>query len=230
MTEEQTYDVVKEYPDFELRWYPEHVVAETRVEGSFATVGNTSFRRLVGYISGRNADSQKVAMTAPVLQEAEDEKAASYVVRFVMPTGLDLQHAPEPTDGDVQLRTIPAQTAAALRFSGRWTQGRYEERANRLQAALKQPASKSTDPFASHASTHHGCPGSSDETRLSCPSFPPLLDSACTGRGNDYSGSIHLRCGGGATGSDRRRTRWRALRGCAAGPRYLDGPAVDCHL
>lgn len=136
MTEEQAYDVVKEYPDFELRWYPEHVVAETRVKGSFEGVGNTSFRRLVGYIGGRNAQSQKVAMTAPVIQEAEDEKAGSYVVIFVMPNGLDLKRAPDPTDPDVRLRTVPAQTAAALSFSGRWSRGRYEEQAKRLLAAL----------------------------------------------------------------------------------------------
>jgi hypothetical protein len=67
VTEEQPYDVVREYPGFELRWYPDHVVAETRVTGSFEGAGNTSFRRLVGYIGGRNTQSRKVAMTAPVL-------------------------------------------------------------------------------------------------------------------------------------------------------------------
>ena len=137
MTEEQAYEVVEAYPDFELRRYPEHVVAETRVTGSFERVGMTSFGRLVGYIGGRNAQSEKVAMTAPVLQEAEDEQAGRYVVSFVMPAGLELAHAPEPTDCGVRLRTIPAQTAAALTFSGRWTRGRYDEHARRLLAAVE---------------------------------------------------------------------------------------------
>ena len=137
MTEEQAYDVLTVYPDFELRWYPEHVIAETRVEGSFEVVGTTSFRRLVGYISGGNALSQKVAMTAPVIQEAENEEAGSYVVSFVMPVGLHLQDAPEPTGRDVRLRTVPPQAAAALRFSGRWSEGRYEEHARRLLTALQ---------------------------------------------------------------------------------------------
>lgn len=137
MTEEQNYDVIEDHPDFELRWYPEHVVAETRVTGSFEGVSTTSFRRLVGYIGGRNAQSQKMAMTAPVIQEAEAEKAESYVVSFVMPVGFDLQHAPEPTDPDVRLRTIPAHRAAAARFSGRWTRAGYEEQARRLLAALE---------------------------------------------------------------------------------------------
>lgn len=135
MTEEQPYDVVREYPGFELRRYPEHVVAETRVRASFESAGNTSFRRLVGYIGGRNTQARKVAMTAPVVQQA-DEEAGRYVVAFVMPAGFDLEGAPAPTDGQVRVRAVPAQTAAALRFSGRWSQGRYDEHAQRLLAAV----------------------------------------------------------------------------------------------
>lgn len=130
MTEHQPYDVVQTHPDFEVRRYPAHVVAETRVRGSFEGVGNTSFRRLVGFIGGRNASSEKVAMTAPVIQ-AEDD-AGSYVVSFVMPADFDLPRTPEPTDPDVTLRAVTAHTAAALRFSGRWSRERFEEHAQRL--------------------------------------------------------------------------------------------------
>jgi effector-binding domain-containing protein len=136
MTEQQPYEVVLDHPDFELRRYPEHVVAETRVTGSFESAGNTSFRRLIGYIGGRNTESRKVAMTAPVVQETDDEPAGRFVVGFVMPAGFDLASAPDPTDPDVRLRAVPAQTAAALRFSGRWTRERYDDHARRLLAAL----------------------------------------------------------------------------------------------
>lgn len=136
MTEQQPYEVVGHHPDFELRAYPEHVVAETRVTGSFEGAGNASFRRLVGYIGGRNTQSRKVAMTAPVVQETEDEEAGRFVVGFVMPAGFDLEVAPDPTDDHVRLRAVPAHTAAALRFSGRWTRARYDEHARRLLAAL----------------------------------------------------------------------------------------------
>ena len=136
MTEHQPYDVIREHPDFELRRYPDHVVAETRVTGSFEGAGNSSFRRLVGYIGGRNTDSRKVAMTAPVVQETEDEAAGRFVVGFVLPADLDRDNAPDPTDPSVHLRAVPEQTAAALRFSGRWTQERYDEHARRLLAAL----------------------------------------------------------------------------------------------
>lgn len=136
MTEEQPYVVVRDHPDFQLRRYPDHVVAETRVSGSFEGAGNASFRRLVGYIGGRNTESAKVAMTAPVVQETEDEAAGRFVVGFVLPADLDRDSAPDPTDPSVHLRAVPAQIAAALRFSGRWTQGRYDEHAERLLAAV----------------------------------------------------------------------------------------------
>ena len=138
MTEQQPYDVVRDHPDFQLRRYPDHVVAETRVTGSFEGAGNTSFRRLVGYIGGRNTQARKVAMTAPVVQEADDETGGRFVVGFVMPAGFDLDSAPDPTDPDVQLRAVPAHTAAALRFSGRWTRHRYDEHARRLLDALDE--------------------------------------------------------------------------------------------
>ena len=35
VTEQQPYEVVAHYPGFELRWCPEHVIAETRLRGSF---------------------------------------------------------------------------------------------------------------------------------------------------------------------------------------------------
>jgi len=42
--EEPEYEVVKTYPDFELRRYTPHLVAETVVSGDFDEVGNTAFR------------------------------------------------------------------------------------------------------------------------------------------------------------------------------------------
>jgi SOUL heme-binding protein len=145
MTEEQPYDVVQEYPDFELRWYPEHVVAETQLKGSFEGVGNRAFMRLVGYIGGRNRRSEKVAMTAPVVQEAAKD-SGRFVVSFVMPAGFEEDSAPEPADDNVRLRTVPAQTAAALRFSGRWSQGRYDAHARQLLRSVEAAGLKVDGP------------------------------------------------------------------------------------
>ena len=71
MTEQQVYEVLKEYPDFELRRYPDHLVAETEVGGPFELAGNLAFPRLARYIGGHNRSSRKMAMTAPVVQEQD---------------------------------------------------------------------------------------------------------------------------------------------------------------
>lgn len=131
MTEEQPYEVVAEHPGFEVRRYPTHHVAETVVAGSFEGAGNTAFRSLFRYITGRNRAGTKIAMTAPVVQEGADS-AGRFVVSFVMPQQYADEPPPAPADPDVRVRRVPAHLAAAARFSGRWTRRSYEQRAERL--------------------------------------------------------------------------------------------------
>src|SRR3954470_3471346 len=77
MTEQQPYELVQRYADFELRRYPAHVVAEVEVSASFDRAGNAAFRHLFNYISGDNTARQSVAMTAPVVQGAAPSRQAS---------------------------------------------------------------------------------------------------------------------------------------------------------
>lgn len=133
MTEQQVYDVLEEHAGFELRRYAEHLVAETEVGGPFELAGNLAFPRLARYIGGHNRSSRKVAMTAPVVQE-QDPRSGRYVVGFVMPAGLPAAELPGPLDTHVRTRRVPAETAAAVRFSGRWTRRSYEARAAQLLA------------------------------------------------------------------------------------------------
>jgi hypothetical protein len=135
MTEQQAYEVLRQYPDFELRRYPGHLVAQTEVRGPFELAGNLAFPRLARYIGGHNRSSRKVAMTAPVVQEP-DSRGRRFIVGFVMPAGVTAEDLPDPLDPRVRTRAVPAETAAALRFSGRWTHGAFEKRAATLLAAL----------------------------------------------------------------------------------------------
>ncbi|TFD08453.1 heme-binding protein [Cryobacterium sp. TMT1-2-2] len=156
MTEQQPYQIVKQYEDFELRRYPAHLVAEVTIDGPFEDAGNRAFRYLFAYITGANQSLRKVAMTAPVLQTDAAEKIAmtapvlqqsvkdvsgaaageQFRVAFVLPKAMTAETAPQPTDPTVHLRTVPASLAGALRFSGRWTQTRYEQHLEELHAAL----------------------------------------------------------------------------------------------
>ncbi|MFC5175192.1 SOUL family heme-binding protein [Nocardioides taihuensis] len=135
MTEQQVYEVLEEHPEFELRRYPEHLVAETEVGGPFELAGNVAFPRLARFIGGHNRSSRKIAMTAPVVQE-QDPANRRYVVGFVMPADVSADDLPDPLDSAVRVRRVPAETAAALRFSGRWSRGSFEKRAAQLLAAL----------------------------------------------------------------------------------------------
>jgi len=153
MTEQQRYDVVGSYPGFELRCYPEHLVAEITVDGSFESAGNRAFMPLAGYIGGRNrfrakvamtspviqepAASARIAMTAPVIQQAS-ERSGQYVVSFVMPSRYTERTLPEPTDPRIAVRTVPEQYAAAVRYSGRWARGAYQARERRLLAGVRR--------------------------------------------------------------------------------------------
>lgn len=141
MTEQQAYQVLEEYPDFELRRYPAHLVAETEVGGPFELAGNVAFPRLARYIGGHNRSSRRVAMTAPVVQQQAPGNGR-YVVGFVMPPDVSDEDLPDPLDSTVHTRRVPAETAAALRFSGRWSRSTYEKRTAQLLAALESAGLK----------------------------------------------------------------------------------------
>lgn len=160
MTEQQPFELVRSYPHFELRRYPAHVVAETRVSASFDRAGNAAFRHLFNYISGSNSASQKLAMTAPVIQGTGSpgkgpaqklamtapvlqsgplsgkDAPAEFVVAFVLPAGLSAETAPVPTDPEVKIRAVPGSLAAALRFSGSGSESAFARRNDGLQSAL----------------------------------------------------------------------------------------------
>lgn len=149
MTEQQAYEVVRVYDEFELRRYAPHVVAEVVVRAPFEDAGNMAFRILLGYISGQNRSARKVAMTAPVIQrqpekipmtepvEQRETGEGEYAVAFVLPSSFTLDQAPVPTSPEVQLRERPAVLSAARRYGGRWTQASFEHHREELDTAIR---------------------------------------------------------------------------------------------
>ncbi len=147
--EEAAYVVEKKDGVFEVRQYAPQVVAEISVDGTLEEAGNKAFRPLFKYISGANNAQGKIAMTAPVGQQAEGRKIAmtapvgqeavsnQWAVRFTMPTNFTLATLPSPTDAQVHLRAIPARRMAAVRYSGTWSQKRYERNLARLRDWMK---------------------------------------------------------------------------------------------
>lgn len=150
MTEQQPFDVVRRCPGFDLRRYPEYVVAEVTVRSSFDSAGSIAFRSLFGYISGQNVTKSAIAMTAPVVQSIASQKIAmtapvlqrtggdgAYVIAFVLPASMSADTAPEPSNPQVEIRTIEAGLAAAKTYSGRWSQSSYDRHCAELQQAVR---------------------------------------------------------------------------------------------
>ena len=131
---EPPYTLVKNEPPFEVRDYGVLTVAETVIDGDFDVAGSLGFRRVAGYIFGKNqnakGESEKIAMTAPVTMEAQNQR---WRMHFVMPQGMVLATLPKPLDASVQLRELPAQRMAAVRFGGMTTAASIERHTQLLK-------------------------------------------------------------------------------------------------
>ncbi len=73
-TAEPPYTLIEKDGEREVRLYGDMIVAETVVEGRYSKTSGPAFSRLAGYIFGKNRGKQKIAMTAPVIQEPLSEK------------------------------------------------------------------------------------------------------------------------------------------------------------
>jgi hypothetical protein len=148
--EEAPFTTLEREGAFELRQYQPYVVAETLVEGEFRAVGNEGFGRLFGYISGKNAGSKSISMTAPVEQSKAGERIAmtapvvqqragqAWRIAFVLPASYTLETAPQPTDPRVTLSQTPARLMAAVRYSGTWSRANYDENLGKLRAFIQE--------------------------------------------------------------------------------------------
>lgn len=128
----------------ELRDYSPSILAQNVVAGDFEGASSRAFRTLFRYIDGENQARDKIAMTAPVSQERASEKIAmtapvsqqasgeGWVVSFMMPASYTIETIPQPLDPNVSIRLVPAWRAAAIRYSGRWTDENYQRHLGEL--------------------------------------------------------------------------------------------------
>jgi hypothetical protein len=128
--ESAAYSVIQSDAPFEVRGYPDLLLATTQMR--FASRGNDgSFSRLFSYISGANENNQKVPMTTPVLMDAESEGKPGQM-GFVVPASVVANGAPVPSDGNVELRSRNGGRFAVIRFSGRLDDSTREDAELRL--------------------------------------------------------------------------------------------------
>ena len=79
------------------------------------------------------AMSEKIAMTAPVMQQEFDGR---WKVRFVMPKKYTLETLPKPNSKEVVLVTVPARRFAVIRFSGLTSNENIKKHTEKLKAYI----------------------------------------------------------------------------------------------
>lgn len=158
--EKPEYSVLDRIGDIEIRQYAPYVVAETIVDDGygFDGAGNEAFRRLAGYIFGKNRSSDKIAMTAPVNQKSGSD---GWRITFMMPSEYRLDTLPEPLDSRVVLRPVAGRLVAALSYSGGWGEKKYSRHEARLLAALQEAGLEAA--------------GEPEFARYNAPFMPPFL-------------------------------------------------------
>lgn len=113
--EQSKYTVVESFDDIEIRDYSPMIVAEVHVTGARQDAINQGFQLLARYLFGDNKPHNKIAMTAPVMQESSEQ---GWEVRFVMPSSYSMQTLPKPNSTAIKLIPIAAKRFVVIRFSG----------------------------------------------------------------------------------------------------------------
>jgi len=131
--EEPKYTLVRKYAEFELRDYAPHVVARTKMSGSYRDSLGGGFQRLAKFIFGGNTQRASIAMTAPV---ASTHAGNDWFVTFSMPSAYSMQTLPRPNDSRVELVEVPAQRTAVLSFSGWVSQDKMNDKEHALRSEL----------------------------------------------------------------------------------------------
>jgi effector-binding domain-containing protein len=140
--EHPKYQVTAVNQNIELRQYQPMIVAQVQVTGSREQAIRQGFKLLAKYIFGGNNSQQKIAMTAPVMQQKNSNQ---WIVQFVMPSQYQLKDLPKPDDSKVQFKTLPIQKIAAIRFAGFNNDSNLVEHQKQLANYLHQQNIKFND-------------------------------------------------------------------------------------
>jgi len=138
MVEKAKYEIIEKNNDFEIRKYPEMILAT--VEGY--NEDNVAFNYLFNYISGNNKSQKKIEMTAPVISSEKIDMTAPVISKkdffaFVMPSKYNKNNVPTPLNPKVQIRIEPEKKLAVIRFGGYSTDKKISKYKELLLTGLK---------------------------------------------------------------------------------------------
>ena len=128
--EQPDYQIEGSDRDIEIRSYGPMIAAEALVEGERGAAIREGFRLIAAYIFGANKPNAKIAMTAPVTQQASGN---AWTVRFIMPETWTIDTLPTPNDARVRLELVPSSRFVAIKFSGFATDDAIRRRTDQLR-------------------------------------------------------------------------------------------------
>lgn len=135
-TEQQSYQVLKKHNDFEIRFYPEAVLATVYSDAqNYRELSGPGFNTLAGYIFGGNQNNEKIAMTAPVHMDIEKGKSS---MSFVMPGKYKLEELPSPNNPSVKVTKSPEDYVAVISFGGWANDQKIKEYSEALDKLLQE--------------------------------------------------------------------------------------------
>jgi len=135
-TEQQKYTLIRQYKDFEIRFYPSATIATINSKAkTYNELSGPGFRKLAGYIFGGNEDKTKISMTSPVQMDINDSLST---MSFVMPSGYSKENLPKPNDSNVQIKNTAEEYIAVIRFGGYASDKDIKFYSDKLQNLLKE--------------------------------------------------------------------------------------------
>ena len=134
-TETQKYEVLYSKGNFEIRFYPEAILATVEMNGSFDNSRNSGFQVLAGYIFGGNEENSQIAMTSPVRMSGNEK---TNTMSFVLPSEMEYEKLPEPNDERVKLHMSKPMYTASVRFGGYANADEISKHKEKLFKVLKE--------------------------------------------------------------------------------------------
>ncbi|MFT7114319.1 MAG: hypothetical protein ACI8P7_001104 [Candidatus Azotimanducaceae bacterium] len=114
-TETPKYELIKSYAKFEIRKYPEMILASTKLAGQSYSKGlSKGFSNVASYIFGGNDADKQISMTSPVIASIAD----SMTMSFIIPSEYSLNELPLPDNSNVKIELQPERLMAIIIFSG----------------------------------------------------------------------------------------------------------------
>jgi hypothetical protein len=143
-TETQKYEVLYTRENFEIRFYPEAILATVEMNGTYDNSRNSGFQVLAGYIFGGNEENSQIAMTSPVRMSGNEKLNT---MSFVLPSKMEFDNLPEPKDKRILLHKSKPMYTASLQFGGYANEADIAKHREKLAEILKQLNIQHTNQF-----------------------------------------------------------------------------------